>query len=1015
MSEIIAVTNTLQAILACDSRAAQRIAETEMTLAVLEKFSPDTDPTKAYKLLCNYSLLGTRVATAEAAFLQKAHSRLKKYSSKKAWLDAIDEYRRAVYDNIRLYEIKDTADGVFFERNTRAIPAPDRLNKYIAEIEKYEPKRASKTTDAGYYTYRIHTDPLNSSEKKIHIPKKHTFKPAKSSPKGRRGIITVAMSELVKAAEEMHRLYEDDHCHKFFSPESIKLSRDNKLVATDTLELSEVVNMVGMVSAGKSTLIKILSFYLAKKDCKIVIVAETVTDVFDLCGYFRKLGINASPLIGKGERMKYLSQLYENKKMFVESTVSEYLCGACIVEGMSVGETVAEYGDEPCYSLKKGDKYHTCPYFDECPSTKMHRDALTSNIVMTTAAGLAASKVGVHKQLFLQYAMEQADLVIIDECDKVQSTLDNFFTPETAFLDFVHNNADKCSKAMRKSIAERQINANYQYLDELIMKSDMMINVLSNAINRMSGAWKRLTEDTFSSGTLFDRLEYDGVPENVLKMLEKALHRPERSEQALLFREACLSTDDTVFRIMLCKELDSLNYSPDEETLSHIMLYLVVAGFDEYLRKIDSEHSLYSNDEDELELYNFLRSRFTAQQKLLPSSAMGNLFGMRNDKEKGVILYRQYAFGRAVMTRMPWLSLSDSVESLGPNVLLLSGSCFAKGCFEYHVNVPVKYIIETEPKKLEHLMNTEITELGITDRISGSHGEMREHKLQTVLSACVDSIRAEFERNDGKLLLIVNSYSEAKKAHKYLEQLLKPYSLNETVAHLIRPDDGKSGNDKVARSDITTFGNHPAKILIAPAAAIERGYNIVDEIGHSVFGSVFFIVRPISNFTGISRKISKINGMVDAHFNNALYSNEYEFCSDLRKYAVQHFSELTRASYIHSLAQLPYSLKKDQTAVIFITLLQIVGRLARIADYTKAPPRVYFADGSFRGSGESGYDCLNELITYLDELMNDEESGHIAGALYAPFYTALKKGIRKNAESYTDIPDVDDTEDEYYC
>lgn len=56
-----------------------------------------------------------------------------------------------------------------------------------------------------------------------------------------------------------------------------------------------------------------------------------------------------------------------------------------------------------------------------------------------------------------------------------------------------------------------------------------------------------------------------------------------------------------------------------------------------------------------------------------------------------------------------------------------------------------------------------------------------------------------------------------------------------------------------------------ADILIAPAMAIERGHNIVDEYGHSALSAVFFMVRPMAVPDDIQQKGSKLNGLVESH------------------------------------------------------------------------------------------------------------------------------------------------------
>ncbi len=71
----------------------------------------------------------------------------------------------------------------------------------------------------------------------------------------------------------------------------------------------EVVNIVGMVGAGKSTLIKVLAFWCHKNGYRMTIVVDTVAEVMNLQKYLSAFGVAASPLIGRGERLKYINQV----------------------------------------------------------------------------------------------------------------------------------------------------------------------------------------------------------------------------------------------------------------------------------------------------------------------------------------------------------------------------------------------------------------------------------------------------------------------------------------------------------------------------------------------------------------------------------------------------------------------------------------------------------------------------------------------------------------------------------
>src|SRR5699024_4518192 len=95
------------------------------------------------------------------------------------------------------------------------------------------------------------------------------------------------------------------------------------------------------------------------------------------------------------------------------------------------------------------------------------------------------------------------------------------------------------------------------------------------------------------------------------------------------------------------------------------------------------------------------------------------------------------------------------------------------------------------------------------------------------------------------------------------------------------------------------------------------------------------------------------------------------------------------------LTELSEDERKDVVATLFVLILQIFGRLARVTDVTKPAPHVYFIDGAFRRRPEKteDFDCLSELGKYLEKLMTQKESAEIAETLYAPFYRAYRKDI----------------------
>lgn len=943
----------------------------EMTLALLEKCKPEGDPTKAYLLLHNYSLLGEVVCDETAFLLQKAHRLLHSCSSKMNWAKVLENYRNA-QPEFCLYifteKIEKGSKVLKFARNTELAVEPDRVDVYFEYIRKHKEERHFEYAKGGKYSYSI-KDKTSSTvySADVKIPDRTPQMPVSPPPKKTRKKISVSTDELLASAAEMAEKKPDDYCYSILKSNTLKAVTEGNVKSANRLEIDKITNLVGMVGSGKSTLMKVLSYHLAKADKKVVLVLDTVSSVLEMCSYLSQFGVSVSPVIGRSGREKYIDQVAKAHEKYLQNEYSKYLTAPCIIDGMAKNKSdkssAPMFGNEPCRSLMKNKKHYNCPYMDICPAVRMYRDVYTSNVIVTTVQGLAAIRLLGDNKLFLEYVLEQADLVIFDECDKVQKTLDGMEKNESGYI--------------RK-----------------LMRSLGVCMAVREAISAYGGTWRTILSRTFSAEILYQAICRENQKNKYIsdKSLEHmrrvtiGLDHDKDIEHILKF---ALSEDDIkIFSSDISDWLTDNNCKPDKTFSDHIKLYLVVAAFDNYIREIsDSYLFLPYERKTQQELTDFLSTRFTAQQKILPSSAMGNLFGMKNDPQKGLILYRQYAFGRALMDRMPWLRLTEEGQPAGPNVLMLSGSSWADGCLQYHVNVPVKYLLEAEEWKRRKIAESKMIDLGTAIRVSGSGSEEREENLTEVIKKIMGTIEAEL-RSEGKLLMIVNSYSEAQTAANYLNRLL---SNGKTVACMCREADEFDEN-MILRSEIADFSDHSADIMVAPAQAIERGYNIVDKDGHSAFGSVFFLVRPMEVPDEISSKCTKLNGYLERHCVLSGKKNAFDRAAKLRSEATRQWSLMERQGKMQ-LSSLDPVMKLDVTASLFVLILQIFGRLCRITDDSKPAPRVYFADGAFRRSEKNtaGYDLLNELIDYLDSMIDNKETGKIAETLYQPFYEAFKK------------------------
>ena len=996
-----------------------RFAAIEAVLYLLSLTAPDADPTKAYLLFTQYQLIGTTQCSDIEHTLQQARSKLGYYRSQKYWQDDLREYRKKRYDAVRAFSIQQVDEKRSFSKAIGPYPYPyeERAKEWVRFWpERVEDLKAPTYAESGTYRYMYSFESGDSETVRVKL-NCAGVDTASSMPveKNCRPPITISIKELLSTAEKMAEICPGDPCFTILKTNILKEVNGSTVQPCSELTIREVVNMVGMVGAGKSTLIKVLSFWFHQHGLRMAVVVDTVAETLSLQKYLSSLGVAASPLIGRSERMKYINQVSQPDEICLSASYSQYLTPACLIDGMDEQHDAAiVFGKEPCYSLKKGNQHYLCPYFEQCSGTKMLRDCYTASVVVTTVAGFAASRVDTARETFLELAMRDFDLVVFDESDRVQKTLDHFFMPETSFNNYIRECAEDCSAYMKLSSKHREENLAAQRYDEMQRQSVTVLSCIVKSLHHELGAWRKITYgDPFSALTLLDDLYQTETEFKIPHAVYQAIYNlidmqdEERIRQSTLWAvldSSCKSTDEFFFDRMYQLWLTELGETfprPEKNKArkiqdARIKLILRLIYFDHFIRGLsDAYEASHETSYGQNELFGFLQTRFRQQQHFLPSALCGNLFGLKKTDEEDIILFRQFAFGRSLMKDLPYLRTDQHGNPAGPHVILLSGSSWAEGSYEYHVNRPVNYILEADAEKRVFLEKTRFFESGFLERISGAGDDQRMAQLRSVTQKAVDLIVREYERKAGKILLVVNSYAQALEVQQTLETALRKANCSARTCRMIADDiHAPSGDGTVRRGEVSRFAQMNADILIAPAMAIERGHNIVDEYGHSALSAVFFMVRPMAVPDDIQQKGSKLNGLVESHCKREPQESLFAYNARIRQFAARQWNKMSKTKAF-GIAELSEDERKDVVATLFVLILQIFGRLARVTDVSRPAPHVYFIDGAFRRRPEKAedFDCLSELGQYLEELMTQKESAEIAKTLYAPFYQAYRKDI----------------------
>lgn len=154
--------------------------------------------------------------------------------------------------------------------------------------------------------------------------------------------------------------------------------------------------------------------------------------------------------------------------------------------------------------------------------------------------------------------MRGFDVVVFDESDRVQKTLDHFFMPETSFNSYIRECAEDCSAYMRLSSKRREENLAEQRYDEMQRQSVTVLSCLVKSLHHELGTWKKIAHgDPFSALTLLEDMYRDEseyrIPYAVYQAIYDLIDMQDEDgiRQGTLWavlESSCKSTDETFFK-----------------------------------------------------------------------------------------------------------------------------------------------------------------------------------------------------------------------------------------------------------------------------------------------------------------------------------------------------------------------------------------------------------------------------------------------------------------------------------
>jgi len=1086
------------------------LADVELGLFLLEMVAPDQRPQAVWTLLGGYPLAEAVAGPLDPdqdQAIRVARELLPSRRAPKDWEHLIREYAR-IPEQLRGYLI--APDGSGFSRRSPRVAAFrfDVYRDVLRDLPAYRttsiktatPGRYAIATDRGQTGVRIPGWLPSAREVPAHDV---TSAPARS-------VYRVSWEELRKTAKwadgEEERLGLSSNWAGRLESVTLALRQPDGTLYEDrnaVLEIDRVFHLIGMVGAGKSTLMDLLCMHAQRSRPRrqVTVVVGDVTTLLRKVVYFNLIGLTAAPIVGHSNRERHVERLHRLSASRSDPRLSHLAEGqtkalfnlvgtSCGIDGLRDHDSrPLRLLDAPCTKLldpDRPDRRFGCPLWARCARHKPARDLVGAGIWVATVPGLVYAQVPEHvnseRLRYVEAAWRRSDLIIIDEADQAQAQVDTIFSPSQilrgrnaeAWLDeviahtsdylrqhrwdalgdkFVRdwtsaaNNAksavDLIYMLLRIDLARSRHGGGYLFgwLDMDYFTDWTVSQQLAQAWSGFTGGRRGAPLPGWQTDADYQRLReifdefidrpLDGPDNETARSLsavaKTTLHQVEESARLANISDwiADLAAEWAGERALVIDELERqaarLEFAVVLAILSD-QLHLMITLWKAVEQKIGLEAA------NPLVFHRPPRDLLT----VVPSAPMGQVLGFQyqhdedDESERAPMgelsFFRCEGVGRWMIAHLD--TLFADLSSPPANVLLMSGTSWAGTSPRYHIDVPVKGVLQPNADDVDAISRSRFEFLPLYREydnktaitVSGRFGEQREEALDAMVRALIRK-RADgsslIERHRDKLasgrrrvLLLTGSYIEARQVARTITRLRPGW--DDHVRYLIRDDDEFDdqwdGPLPMHRGEITELADTGAWILVAPLLAVERGHNILNEDGVAALGAAYFLIRPHprpDDLSYVSQRLNQwacdqIRGHLPAVPPIAL-SDIGEAGTALRLAGYHRWRNLLRQKLAYSTLG-----NAEREALVWtqlVTIWQVVGRLVRGGQ----DAHVYFCDAAFAPNTANRLDgdtdtAASSLVVglrsvldlYFDPSSSDPER-HLVQALYGPLYEALLK------------------------
>lgn len=507
------------------------LAEVELGLYLLAEVSPGSRAIDLWPLLSGFPYAQAFVpdlAEQTRRRIDTARYYLSGLRRRYVWSRRLEQYL-AVDQRFRGYDL-DHAEAV--PRRRQPSMAPDRFDVYERALTTVLPSPGSSLPIAGAGEHRFSTGRdhhgvvIPPDLEDLGTPEPMPLRLGKA---GKGEPFTVSRSDLCEAARAMDAaeaaLPAGQRRHWLRSLGNVEMSIAStgagdgfSHAAEWELTIDQLVHLVGMVGAGKSTIMHLLTYHcVVEHGLRVTIVVGDVAESLKTVTTFNRLqhdDLMAAPIIGRSTRERHLERLHRRQQSAGASSMLAhadpafaYLSAACPLDALRGYDGVEplRIADAPCERLhpvragatddgpdvrpeqRTQKKPHGCPLWVRCPRHRAARELADVPIWVATMPGLLHSRVPKHQTdetvRYLEAAADRSDLIIIDEADRVQTQLDTAFAPAETLCG---SEVDSWVDQLKRHTSDQLTTQGRKDLgNDLVARWTSALDVVEGAANRI--------------------------------------------------------------------------------------------------------------------------------------------------------------------------------------------------------------------------------------------------------------------------------------------------------------------------------------------------------------------------------------------------------------------------------------------------------------------------------------------------------------------------------------------------